>query len=121
MNAKPATPLKRRSTPIELYHDAKLSLVSRGSPATSVRAASVRSSIRRTAVVTDAPTDAACAANAWSFWRCTWLRHSPADRHASTTKTASSNQDIQVRGPPIDPWRRVVRTVPDDRPALPGA
>jgi hypothetical protein len=31
------------------------------------------------------------------------MRQSPAERHASTTKTASSNQDIHVRGPPIDP------------------
>ena len=37
----------------------------------NVRAASVRSSIRRTAIVTEAPTEAACAANAWSFWRLT--------------------------------------------------
>ena len=91
------------TTPIDAYQAAKPSLVSSGSLASRVRAASVRSSIRRTAVVTDAPTDAAWAANAWSFWRCTCARQSAAERQASATKTASSNQDIQVRGPPIDP------------------
>ena len=68
-----------------------------------MRAASVRSSIRRTAVVTEAPIEAAWAAKAWSFWRWTWARQSAALRPARTTKTASSSQDIHVRAPLVLP------------------
>src|SRR3954454_4626628 len=95
----PATPAKRSSTPIEWYQFANSSWFMSGWEPSSVRAASVRSSIRRTAVVTDAPTDAARASNAWSFWRLTWPRQSRAVRPASTMNTASSSHATHVRDP----------------------
>src|SRR3954462_14322562 len=76
-----------------------------------VRAASVRSSIRWTAVVTEAPIDAACAAKACSFWRLTWARQRSAVVPASATNPTSSSQAIQVLFELI----ALLRTHPCDR------
>src|SRR4051794_6978422 len=70
-----------------------------GREPSSVRAASVRSSMRRTAVVTEAPVEAAWAAKDWSFWRLTWARQSAAVRPARATKTASRSHAIHVLAP----------------------
>src|SRR4051812_29013976 len=52
--------------------------------------------MRRTAVITEAPVEAAWLAKAWSLRCATWARQSAAVRAASATKTTSSSHAIQV-------------------------
>src|SRR3954468_12486399 len=99
---------------MDRYQPANSADVVSGREPSIVRAASVRSSIRRTAVVTDPPIDAAWAANAWSFWRLTCPRQNSAVVPARTTKTASSSQAVHVRALAL--WSaRVLGTDLDDR------
>src|SRR3954454_23465714 len=93
---------------IPLYHSANWRLERSGLAASSVRAASVRSSIRCTAVVTDAPTVAACAANACSLSPRTCSRTFTVTGTASSTKAARISQADRV-----EVWRC---TTPGHRP-----
>ena len=81
-----------------------------GREPSSVRAASVRSSIRRTAVVTDAPIEAAWAVKACSFWRLTWSRHSQAVVHGD--RDEDGKQQPGRPGPGVGPLRSVAISAP---------
>ena len=78
----------------------------------------MRSSIRRTAVVTEAPIEAAWAVKAWSFWRLTWPRHSHAVVPAIGMKTASSSQAVHVLALVLIAFRRGFGTDPGSRPTF---
>ena len=72
------------------YHSANWRLDRSGLAASSVRAASVRSSIRCTAVVTDAPTLAACA------WKACAVLARTCSRTFVVTGTASSANAARI-------------------------
>jgi hypothetical protein len=78
------------------YHSLNRRLLRSGSAASSVRAASVRSSIRCTAAVTDAPTLAACALNACSLSPRTCSRTLEVTGTASSAKQARISQAARV-------------------------